>query len=339
MDFLRSEIEDIDVNVEEMRLFMAALEGIEKRHPRLPGAATVLNVEEIQEFLRVKREETSPSLDGSLCSDDVPSDGPPHPAWRSSRSPTHLSSTGLHGPTQGLNLCHTLATLAGQQDNLTDVSSTGLTPPPPLVRRPRLQVDPIPAVNPSLHLPRARPLTTPRAHYSSSSTLTDSSQSSPVVASMPYPQPVPSSRSHISASHPPVRPRPGPASKTQTYPKPINVSAASATAHQDPSASTNPGRHITRSMNRLPPRVSSSRLPIVNLAFVQVPPAPFSGLQSLAGHPRTAPSSALFDPPDIIDLTMPPPVIDLRSPGFPTSSPARASYVSSPLSSVPEVLN
>lgn len=338
IDFLKSEIEDIDVNVEQMRLVMSALEAIEVRHPRQPETLPVMNAEDIRDFLRIKREERSPSLEGSWFADDVNPVGTPYPPSHPHRSLTDVSSTGIHGPAEGLATHHSISTSDGSQDRLTDVSSTGLTPTPEDGRLPVSKAAPILSAPAFPSSPRILPSRPPRAQlplHSAATTLTDSSSSSPVVASMPYPQPVTSSSTRRATSRP-FRPRTGPPSKIRTRQGPVVISQASTALLPKPSTSKNSRRHTTRSVREPPPSASSSQPSIVNRAFVQIPPFRFS---APAGFGRTTASASSFVARDVIDLTVPPPVIDLCSPGSTPSPLANEAYISSPLSSVPEVLN
>lgn len=113
LDYIRSEMENIRFSNHSLEVTMAALESIGQRYPRPADAARILpiplTVPEIEEFLRMKREQHSPSPLGFANPDsasddtDIPAagnvdevdSGQRTTSTASSQALTEVSSTGL----------------------------------------------------------------------------------------------------------------------------------------------------------------------------------------------------------------------------------------------------
>lgn len=322
LDSVSSDMEDIRYNVEHMKTVMSALEQVEQQNPRVRNTATALNAQDIQEFLRIKREGTSPSVPASSPTTASGRSRGPRLSLPDPSPPTDVSSTGLN---------HMLVDAAasgapsGHTDircDLTDVSSAGLSlvdsaedGEEGLTYSDMEQTEINPVVNPPSS-PRTF-LLPPR--ISTVSTLTTlSSGSSNIEASMPYATPIVGGTSH------PKSPK--------TYRPTRRAQRLTGQQTTDPSPSVAEGQAITRSRPRPAPRGRGRLVPSTsirkntvtpvsgssgfppNRAYVAIPPLPTSRPRD---HPR-----------DVVDLTLPPLVIDLCSPQPSASS-----------SDLPEVLN
>lgn len=298
LDTVSSEIEDIRYNTEHMKNVMAALEGIEQRNPPVPGMASALNADEIREFLRMKREQSSPSVPSHS-----PTTAPGNLSSRQSNpaSLTDVSSTDTEHMLVDSEETGTLSQHSDTRHDLTDVSSGGLS----LVDSTEdgeegptsSDIDQAP-VGPAFNPPSSPRtfLLPPRISHAMSamSTLTTlSSGSSSVEASMPYATPDVAGPSYLknqvsSKTYRPTRRSPRWSGAQANNPSPSSNASQDITPLRPRPAPRGRGRIIPMTSVRGKSQAlaySSSAVP-PNRAYVSIP-----SLQS--PRPRDPPAMSL----------------------------------------------